>query len=680
MHLLPLSRDELCQIVSQRFTKLATVANRIVDIFLTFSSGRHGTNDEIEDPDSVERASYETLPYTCNVSVEEISRSGRLLSTRDLFKLCKRSEPTFSVSSTECAFFVFQNAVDIFCCHLVQGKLRTALCVEIGAKLGIIQSRCEYLADENKPEVAITEETITVGRAKLSRMLPVVTKKRTKLEASHRNDAPIFSFTRIAASILERIAICVDQNEPVLLIGETGVGKTSSVQFLAHKLSRRLVVVNMNNQSDVSDLIGGYKPVDLNYVIGPLRSEFEMVFRDTFNVEKNQKFLTNISICFNRGDYSILVKLMLKIIDPAMKKCEGNHGLTVQWKQLRIKLTKLNKQLAEKANISFAFIPGSLVNCIKNGDWILLDEINLASSETLECLSTILEPNGSVILLEKGDYQPVPRSKHFRIFACMNPSTDVGKKDLPQGIRNRFTEFFVDELTSERDLTILVSDYLLKTGMQPSRINAAVKLYRKLRQMAELNLNDGLGNRPTYSLRTLCRALNISAKNLCGSVERNLYESFCLSFLTQVDAVSHENVLKLIQNALVSDAKAVLSYKIPKPAKGDFINFEGYWIEKGSNEVQECGDYILTGSVKKNLKDLARIISIGKLPILLQGPTSAGKLKLQIKGLIFENNLILSSSQVKQVSSVTSPRKVETHVSVSTITNTPTFKNTWVHT
>lgn len=626
IHLLPLSRDELCQIVSQCFTKLATVANRIVDIFLTFSSGRHGTNDEIDETQIVERATYETLPHTSNVSVEEISRSGRLLSTRDLFKLCKRSEPTFSVSSTECAYFVFQNAVDIFCCHLVQGKLRTALCVDIGAKLGIIQSRCEYLADENKPEVAITEEAITVGRAKLSRMLPVV-KKRQKLETGQRNDAPIFSFTRIAACILERIAICVEQNEPVLLIGETGVGKTSSVQFLAHKMSRKLVVVNMNNQSDVSDLIGGYKPVDLNYVIAPLRSEFEKVFRQTFNVEKNQKFLTNISICFNRGDYSILVKLMLKIIDPAMKKCDGNQGLTVQWKHLRTKLSKLNKQLAEKANISFAFIPGSLVNCIKNGDWILLDEINLASSETLECLSTILEPNGSVILLEKGDYKPVTRSMHFRIFACMNPSTDVGKKDLPQGIRNRFTEFFVDELTSERDLTILVSDYLLKTGMQPSRIHAAVKLYRNLRQMAQMELNDGLGNRPTYSLRTLCRALNISAKNLCGSVERNLYESFCLSFLTQVDAISHDRVLKLIQSTLVSDAKAVLSYKIPKPASGDFINFEGYWIEKGSNEVQECEDYILTDSVKKNLKDLARIISIGKLPILLQGPTSAGKSK-----------------------------------------------------
>lgn len=616
VNVLPLSRDELSTIVGQRYSKLATVANRIVDIFLTFSSGRHADNDvdlaiDGSEPITPDQDDFEALPHSTKVSVEEISRSGRLLSTRDLFKLCKRSNPSFSVSSSECAYFVFQNAVDIFCCHLVQGKFRTALITEIGAKLGIIQSRCEHLSDEYKPDVALTEKSIRCGRIKLNRTVgDEPKKKKPKLDTVAGKDRTVFSFTRIAACVLERIAICVEQNEPVLLIGETGVGKTSSVQYLAQKLNRKLVVVNLNNQSDVSDLIGGYKPVDLSYVVTPIRYEFENLFRKTFNVEKNEKFLTNISVCSNRGEFSMLIKLMIKIIEPALKKTT-DPTLETQWRHLNMKLAKLNKQIKEKSNICFAFITGSLVNCIKNGNWILLDEINLASTETLECLSTILEPNGSVVLLEKGDFKPVTRSSHFRIFACMNPSTDVGKKDLPQGIRNRFTEFYVDELTSEADLLTLVNDYLSTTGMQQAKIYAAVKLYRKLRNMATLELNDGLGNRPTYSLRTLCRALNICAKNLCGSAERNLYESFCMSFLTQLDVISHDKVLKLIQNSLLSDTKAVLSYKIPRP-KGDFIDFEGYWIEKGTNEVQECKEYILTESVKKNLQDLARIISIGK--------------------------------------------------------------------
>ena len=68
----------------------------------------------------------------------------------------------------------------------------------------------------------------------------------------------------------------------------------------------------------------------------------------------------------------------------------------------------------------------------------MLDEINLASAETLECLSGLLEGTaGSLSLLERGDQEPIERHPDFRLFACMNPATDVGKKELPAGLRNR---------------------------------------------------------------------------------------------------------------------------------------------------------------------------------------------------------------------------------------------------
>lgn len=41
---------------------------------------------------------------------------------------------------------------------------------------------------------------------------------------------------------------------------------------------------------------------------------------------------------------------------------------------------------------------------MKKGEWILLDEINLAAAETLECLSGLLEgSSGSLVLLDRGD-------------------------------------------------------------------------------------------------------------------------------------------------------------------------------------------------------------------------------------------------------------------------------------
>lgn len=66
-----------------------------------------------------------------------------------------------------------------------------------------------------------------------------------------------------------------------------------------------------------------------------------------------------------------------------------------------------------------------------------MDEINLASAETLQCLSRLLESDGTVTMYEKSYSKPILRHPNFRLMAAMNPSTDVGKKDLPPGIRNR---------------------------------------------------------------------------------------------------------------------------------------------------------------------------------------------------------------------------------------------------
>lgn len=107
-------------------------------------------------------------------------------------------------------------------------------------------------------------------------------------------------------------------------------------------------------------------------------------------------------IIFFSQEYLNLMKLMLRIIPEVYKKKNITESDLNRWRALEKSLEKLKKQLKTSINVSFAFITGSLVNCIRNGDWILLDEINLASSETLECLSTILEPEGSVILLERG--------------------------------------------------------------------------------------------------------------------------------------------------------------------------------------------------------------------------------------------------------------------------------------
>ncbi len=57
--------------------------------------------------------------------------------------------------------------------------------------------------------------------------------------------------------LLERIAVCIEMDEPVLLIGETGCGKTSAIQLIARYIGKTLTVINMSQQSESTDLLGG---------------------------------------------------------------------------------------------------------------------------------------------------------------------------------------------------------------------------------------------------------------------------------------------------------------------------------------------------------------------------------------------------------------------------------------
>ncbi|XP_061171072.1 midasin-like [Saccostrea echinata] len=609
----PLSKDELREVINTVFPQLSTVTDRLLDIYFLLSAGKHEITGE------------EVVTSTVG---KFLSNEGRLISTRDLMNWCRRIALDFQIQQTSTAGLVLQEALDCFTACIPNPLRRVQVAQAIGAKLNITPDRAEYFCTKYKPSTEITMEKFTVGRVILDRQVmdPSLNLIRTRTT---------FSFTRQASALLERVAMAVKENEPVLLVGETGTGKTSSVQYLAAQLGYKLRVINMNQQSDSSDLLGGFKPMDLKIIVKPVKEEFETLFCSTFSASENAKFLSHIQENFSRSNWANLFTLMEHTVEPALKRGKAgklNVELHTKWKNLKIRIKRLKLQVKRSENaLTFSFIEGTLVKALREGDWVLLDEINLAAAETLECLSGLLESTkGSIVLTERGDISPIQRHETFRIFACMNPATDVGKKDLPIGVRNRFTEFYVDELEEEQDLRILVSDYLSSLSLTPTHIQGIVKFYLAVKKAAVDKLMDGTGHKPHFSLRTLCRALRFAASNPCGQVSRSLYEGFCLSFLTQLDRASHPVVVNLITQHIVgkSNIKSLLKQGIREPLEGGCLQFEGYWVSKGRATPTVPSNYILTPSVRANLRDLARVVSAGQHPVLLQGETSVGKTSL----------------------------------------------------
>jgi midasin len=94
----------------------------------------------------------------------------------------------------------------------------------------------------------------------------------------------------------------------------------------------------------------------------------------------------------------------------------------------------------------FAWKEAEFLRAMQNGDWVLLDEMNLAPQSVLEGLNAVLDHRGAVYVPELG--RSFSRHSSFRIFAAQNPiQQGGGRKGLPKSFVNRFTKVFVDPLT-----------------------------------------------------------------------------------------------------------------------------------------------------------------------------------------------------------------------------------------
>ncbi|KAI0270022.1 midasin [Gloeopeniophorella convolvens] len=541
----------------------------------------------------------------------------------------------------------------------------TAIAAVVAEHLGLTQEKCDWLLHNHVPEFA--NEVDVNGRTSSLRLGRIRLPARTDKLGIVPPPARPFAMHRPAVSLMTRIASAVSMNEPVLLTGETGTGKTSVVTHMASLLRRNLISLNLSQQTESSDLLGSFKPIDARIPGSELQLQFLDLFRSTFSQKKNVKFEESTWKAVHEGKWKRAVGLWKESVRLAKDRIGGklrdveggNEGTDAldseaprkrrrtgaahfleserNWAALEQEVLQFEAQhITKKGKFAFSFVEGPLVRALRSGDWILLDEINLASSETLEAVSSLLRgPGASVTLTEQGSMEPVPRHPDFRLFACMNPATDVGKKDLPPNIRSYFTEIDVPSPDADREtLLAIVKQYIgPSTVSDKGAIMDAAEFYTAVKALSnERHIADGSNRRPHFSMRTLARALTFAADIASAySVRRALWEGCLMAFTMVLDTASAKLVTALAQKHLLNGVRNVrlLLTREPAPPQSrpleDFVKFGPFYLERGALPELPTDDYILTPSVEKKLIDLARIILTRRFPVLIEGPTSSGK-------------------------------------------------------
>lgn len=91
------------------------------------------------------------------------------------------------------------------------------------------------------------------------------------------------------------------------------------------------------------------------------------------------------------------------------------------------------------------FHEGPLVQAVRHGWWVVLDELNLAPTEVLEALNRLLDDNRELYVPEL--QEAIQPHAHFMLFATQNPpGLYSGRKQLSRAFRSRFLELHIDQV------------------------------------------------------------------------------------------------------------------------------------------------------------------------------------------------------------------------------------------
>ena len=125
----------------------------------------------------------------------------------------------------------------------------------------------------------------------------------------------------------------------ICFLFKKGCGKTTLVQRLANLTGRKLIVQNLSLQTDSTDLLGGYKPLEMRHVARGVYDKFVDLFVSSFSRSQNAQFLSYVLTSFEKNDWKKLAQCFLRAANMGENKVsQRNHHRSLRYATIASKL------------------------------------------------------------------------------------------------------------------------------------------------------------------------------------------------------------------------------------------------------------------------------------------------------------------------------------------------------
>ena len=288
-----------------------------------------------------------------------------------------------------------------------------------------------------------------------------------------------------------------------------------------------------------------------------------------------------------------------------------------------------------------SFQEGALVQAVRRGYWIVLDELNLAPSDVLEALNRLLDDNRELFVPEL--QETITPHPHFMLFATQNPpgATYGGRKVLSKAFRNRFMEIHVGDIPDD-EMRIILNR---RCAIAPTYATKLVEVMRELQRRRQASRafagKDGFitardlfrwANRQSNGYEELAAdGFRVLGERLRSDEERESLKSVLAKVLKtqtikeeELYATAEEEALKTrLNEAAVTAAEAAA--KAAKGATTAAAAADARTARQDASDAATLSDAMAWTPAMRRLFSLVEACLQHKEPALLVGETGCGK-------------------------------------------------------